>query len=81
MIKHQLITLEDCEDLYSRFLKYTETAEQYEFPILAMVNVRLDATMEKLRAAGGVENQKDIRAMFRVVMKVIGEDFSEYLEG
>lgn len=74
------ITLEDCENLLSRFLAYTDTAEQHEFPILAMVNMKLETTMEKLREAGGVENQSEARAMFRVILKVIGGDYSEYME-
>lgn len=74
------ITLQDCEDLYKRFEKYTETAEQHEFPRLAMVNFMLDKTMIKLRKAGVVEDQKDARAMFRVVLATIGENNSEYQE-
>ncbi len=74
------ITVQDCEELYRRFIEYTETAEQHEFPLLAAVNVKLDVTMQKLRQTGVVEDQKDIRAMFRVVLKTIGEDFSAYQE-
>lgn len=74
------ITVEDCENLYQRFMKYTETAEQHEFPVLAMVNVMLDATMVKIRATGEVWDQKDARAMFRTVLRVIGADFSAYEE-
>ena len=74
------ITLQDCEDLYKRFEKYTETAEQHEFVRLAVVNVALDKTMTRLRATGKVENQKEARSMFRVVLTVIGGDKSEYEE-
>ena len=74
------ITVQDCEELYTRFKKYTETAEQPEFPRLAMVNFMLDKTMSRLRMTGKVEDQKDARAMFRVVLTVIGGDKSEYEE-
>lgn len=75
-----VITVEDCENLYRRFNKYTETAEQHEFPLLAMVHFKLEGTMQKIRATGEVWDQKDARAMFRVVMKLIGEDASMYEE-
>lgn len=74
------ITLRDCLDLKTEFDKYCETAEQHQFPILAMVNIRMDNTLAGLKQRGRVENQKDIRAMFRVVLKIMGRDFSEYVE-
>ena len=45
-----------------------------------MINLKMDATMEHIKEAGKVENQKDIRAMFRVVLRTIGEDPTEYEE-
>lgn len=74
------ITLQDCEDLYKRFMKYTETAEQHEFPFLLMIHTRLNKTLAKLRLVGTVEDQNEARAMFRVVLTTIGEDASEYKE-
>lgn len=74
------ITVNDCEKLYAQFTAYTETAEQHEFALLAMVNIMLDATIAQIRACGEVTNQKDTRAMFRVVLRVIGEDYSKYME-
>lgn len=74
------ITVNDCEKLYAQFTAYTETAEQHEFALLAMVNIMLDSTMARIRVCGEVRNQKDARAMFRVVLKVIGKDYSEYME-
>lgn len=70
------ITRQDCESLYEKFKKYTETAEQHEFALLAMVNIRLDVE----RAHDWEMSQKEARAMFRVVLKLIGEDFSAYEE-
>lgn len=74
------ITINDCEKLYAKFRKYTETAEQHEFVLLALINKKLDISMKQIRDAGMVFNQKDIRAMFRVVLKAIGDDISEYKE-
>lgn len=74
------ITVKDCDELHAKFMKYTETAEQHEFPLLAMINFRLDDTLARLRASGVVKNQKEARAMFRVVLKAIGEDASAYEE-
>ena len=76
----KIITVQDCEELKQKFDKYCETAEQHEFPILAIINMKMDATMEHIRNAGEVTNQKDIRAMFRVVLRAIGEDPTEYEE-
>ena len=70
------ITVADCEKLYQKFLTYTETAEQHEFALLAMVNVRLDHSRQR----GWKMPQDEARAMFRVVLRVIGEDFSAYEE-
>ena len=74
------ITVQDCEDLKQKFDKYCETAEQHEFPILAIINMKMDATMEHIRDAGEVTDQKDIRAMFRVALRAIREDQTEYEE-
>lgn len=74
------ITLEDCLQLQERFKKYCETAEQHEFGILFIVDMKLGATIQVYKRSGEVKDQKNARAMFRSVLKVIGEDFSEYME-
>ena len=70
------ITFQDCETLYKKFTEYTQTAEQHEFPALAMVNMMLDST--KLR--NWDIPQKEKRSMFRVVLKVMGKGCSDYEE-
>ena len=70
------ITAKDCEELYNKFIKYTETAEQHEFAMLAIVNMRLD--VEKSRNWDMPPKEK--RAMFRVVLKTIGGDYTQYEE-
>lgn len=76
----QEITVQDCEELKRKFDDYCENAEQHQFPLLLMINLKMDATLEHIRAAGKVENQKDTRAMFRIVLKAIGEDATKYQE-
>lgn len=76
----KVITVQDCEELKQKFDKYCETAEQHEFGKLIIVGLPLDLTVKKIRAAGEVADQKDIRAMFRVVLRTIGEDPTEYQE-
>lgn len=76
----KVITVQDCDELYAKFKKYTETAEQHEFVILAMINKKLDMTMIQIHAFNEVPDQKEARAMFRVVLKAIGQDASEYAE-
>lgn len=70
------ITVKDCEELYDRFIKYTQTAEQHEFARLAIVNARLDES----KRLGWDMPQKERRAMFRVVLKIIGGDYTQYEE-
>lgn len=74
------ITVQDCVQLREKFLKYCDTAEQHQFPMLAMINVKLDSTLDVIQKENKVTNQKEARAMFRVVLKILGEDFSEYEE-
>ena len=74
------ITIEDCKELHNEFNRYAENAEQHEFPILIIVDLKLRHTIEKYEDAGCIEDQKEARAMFRVVLKIIGKDYSEYEE-
>lgn len=70
------ITVRDCETLYERFMKYTKTAEQHEFARLLIVHEMLNGS----RRRNWDMPQKDRRAMFRVVLKTIGEDYAQYRE-
>ena len=76
----KIITLNDCFELKEKFIKYTQNAEQHEFSKLFLLENMIDTTLEKYSNENKVSNQKDARAMFRVVLKTIGEDFSEYEE-
>lgn len=74
------ITLQDCENLRNKFDQYLETAEQHEFIKLYMVDVKFTQTLNDYKKAGKVTDQRNANAMFRVVLKMIGEDASEYTE-
>lgn len=74
------ITIQDCLNLKQKFDDYCETAEQHEFAKLFLINTKMNATIERIQKVGRIEDQKDIRAMFRVVLKTIGEDISEYAD-
>lgn len=73
------IQVNECYDLYLKLKKYTETAEVYEFPLLYMIDISMQHTLE-LYEEEGIQSQRDANAMFRVVLKAIGEDWSEYVE-
>lgn len=68
------ITPEDCVILKEKLINYTEHAEVYEFPKLAMIENKMENTDFE------TTSQEDLRAMFRVVLKTIGEDYSKYKE-
>lgn len=68
------ITLSDCQNLYNKFIEYTETAEQHEFPILAQIQLMMEASLKKWQDP---LNQTEAAAMFRVVKKVTGITMEE----
>lgn len=74
------ITLEDVRELRRRFDAYTETAEPQEFPLLLMIDIKFTATLKQYEETGVIDDQKEARAMFRVVLRIIGGDPSEYAE-
>lgn len=74
------ITIQDCEQLYITFCEYCKTAEQHEYPILILIDFKMQQTIEKIKKDGAITNQSDIRAMFRTVLRITGKDFSEYVE-
>lgn len=74
-MKH--IEVNECYDLYLKFQEYTETAETYEFPLLALIDVNMQNTLEDYEE-NGIDSQENANAMFRVVLKAMGEDYSEY---
>ena len=65
------ITKADVENAWKKFMKYTETAEQHEFPLLAMFQFKLEPFYKDL-----MENWDDhhadifINAINKVLVKL-----------
>ena len=75
------ITIEDVLELKEKFDKYLITAEQHEFVILAMIDLKLNNTIKTIQSNNNeIKDQKEARAMFRTILKVMGKDCSEYEE-
>ena len=72
------ITIEDCRNLKNKFERYCETAEQYEFVLLVILQTKLDKTLETIEKDGEIKDQKEIRAMFRTILRIIGENVDDY---
>ena len=68
------IILSDCQELYNKFIEYTKTAEQHEFPILAQIQLMMEASLKKWQDP---LDQSEAAAMFRVVKKVTGITMEE----
>ena len=74
------ITIEDCRNLKNKFERYCETAEQYEFISLTILQMKLDKTLATIEKDGMIKDQKEARAMFRTILLVIGENADDYKE-
>lgn len=75
------ISIEDVLELKEKFDKYLVTAEQHEFVILTMIDLKLNNTIKMIQSNNNkIKDQKEARAMFRTILKVIGKDCSEYEE-
>lgn len=68
------ITKEDILNLQKEFKEYCEHAEQHEFPKLTMVDMMLERSIQRIETIGN----KERNAMFRVIYKLIGKDYSDY---
>lgn len=76
------ITLEDVKDLRRKFDEFLETQalEQNMFPIILPIDLKFNNTLEHYEKINGIDDQKEARAMFRLILKIMGEDNSEYQE-
>lgn len=68
------ITNEDIINLQKELKEYCEHAEQHEFAKLAMVDFMLERNIQNLNSIDNTARN----AMFRVIYKLIGKDYSEY---
>lgn len=69
-------------ELKAKFDSYKDSAEQHEFVKLLIIDANFDATLKLIETDKTYirNHQKNLNAMFRVVLKAIGEDYSEYEE-
>lgn len=74
------ITVQDCIKLKEDFDNYLATAEQHEYPLLFIIDIKLTQSLAEIKKVNKVEDQKEARAMFRSVLMVLGKDTSEYKE-
>ena len=74
------ITIEDCRSLKNKFERYCETAEQWEFVLLAILQAKLNKTLATIEKDGMIKDQKEARAMFQTILLVIGENANDYKE-
>lgn len=68
------ITDEDVLNLQKEFKEYCEHAEQHEFAKLTMVDFMLERNIQNLNSIDNIARN----AMFRVIYKLIGKDYSDY---
>lgn len=68
------ITNEDVLNLQKELKEYCEHAEQHEFAKLTMVDFMLERNIQNLNSIDNTARN----AMFRVIYKLIGKDYSEY---
>jgi len=68
------ITNEDILNLQKEFKDYCEHAEQHEFAKLTMVDFMLERNIQNLDSIDNLARN----AMFRVIYKLIGKDYSDY---
>lgn len=68
------ITNEDVLNLQKEFKEYCEHAEQHEFAKLTMIDFMLERNIQNLNSIDNTARN----AMFRVIYKLIGKDYSEY---
>lgn len=68
------ITNEDILNLQKEFKEYCERAEQHEFAKLTMVDFMLERNIQNLNSIDNTARN----AMFRVIYKLIGKDYSDY---
>lgn len=74
------IKVEDCKKLREEYMEFCNRQEQHAFPMLAVINVRIDVTIKALEEDANALPQKELRAMFRTILKIMGKDYSEYNE-
>lgn len=70
------ITKEDVIALREELLRYAENAEQHLFPLIFVLHEDLNGTINKFEEM----DLENLNAMYRVIYRIIGKDYSEYME-
>lgn len=70
------ITKEDVIALREELLRYAENAEQHLFPLIFVLHEKLNGTINKFEEM----DLENLNAMYRVIYRIIGKDYSEYME-
>lgn len=68
------MTIDDVKTLREEFLAFAETVETHMFPLIMLIHNRLDHSIENFETM----SQKEQKAMFRVVYKIMGKDVLNY---
>lgn len=71
------ITLKDCYELERKFKKYCSRANPKEFMFLFIIDTKMQDSIQHYKVSG-IQDQDDANAMFRVVLKAIKEDYTDY---
>lgn len=70
------ITKEDVIALREELLRYAENAELHLFPLIIVLYENLNGTINKFEEM----DLENLNAMYRVIYRIIGKDYSEYME-
>lgn len=73
------ITLDDCYKLQAEFKKYCESAEQHQFTLLLMMDVKMTDTINCLEHGIDIK-QSELHSMFNVITKIMHKSIEDVLE-
>lgn len=77
-MKEKVVTIEDCFKLRKQFEEYCKSAEQNQFIWLFQADVFMQHTLSHIEEA--IKDQNGIRSMFRCVYRLMGLDYSKYID-
>lgn len=73
------IKIQDVYNLQKEFLDYCDRrAELHDYPLLVFFDMLIEVTLKHIEEK--IKDQKEMRAMFRTIYKIIGKDYSSYVE-
>lgn len=72
----KFITKEDCEKLLEEWDNYCEDIEQHQIQAAIAYRFKISRTIDDIDTI----SQNELRAMFRVTLHLMREDYSDYLD-